>query len=151
MDESVSVEEWFLSKQKYSKDEGKDVVDAKSLQMALCAICASSTDNSTASKYGPVLDLVRDREIHIRPRGYSDSIVPLYSNLDFKSHFRLTRQTYASLLGTLACRGLSAADFVGGHKPLSIDTMLLVTLWYMANQESMRGIADRLLLHYCFS
>ncbi|XP_038073863.1 putative nuclease HARBI1 [Patiria miniata] len=39
--------------------------------------------------------------------------------------------------------GLKEPGYCGGHQPISMEKMTLLTLWYLANQESMRGIADR--------
>jgi len=62
------------------------------------------------------LDEKVEQEKHIRPKGYHENVVPIYSFTDFKSHFRLDRSTFAILLDVLhrnmnlpnECRGKPA-------------------------------------------
>ena len=89
------------------------------------------------------------KEKHVRPKHYFEHIIPSYSFTDFKSHFRLERSTFEVLLETLGQSGLIDKPYIGGREPLPIPKMALIAIWYLANEESMRGIADRLgILNY---
>ena len=61
---------------------------------------------------------------------------------DFQSHFRLERTSFESLLCVLHQQS-SPVDVHPGKAPLSIEKQTLITLWYLANEETMRSIADR--------
>ena len=66
----------------------------------------------------------------------------MYSMSDFQSHFRLERTTFESLLCVLHQQS-SPVDVHPGKAPISIEKQTLITLWYLANEETMRSIADR--------
>ena len=81
-------------------------------------------------------------EEHVRPKGYYENIIPSYSLSDFQSHFRLERSTFESLL----CVVYQYSPKMGvhpGNSPMPIEKQTLITLWYLANEETMRSIADR--------
>ena len=82
------------------------------------------------------------RERYIRPTEFIERVVHNYSGQDFKSHFRLTRETVEELLKINHVLKVNEG-VSGGNEPISVEKMTLVTLWYLANQESMRGISDR--------
>lgn len=75
-------------------------------------------------------------------KGYYKNVVPLYSCRDFKSHFRLDRSTFAILLVVLH-RNMNLPNEFRGKPAIPVEKQALVTLWYLANQETMRSIADR--------
>ena len=81
-------------------------------------------------------------EEHVRPKGYFENIIPTYSMSDFQSHFRLERTTFESLICVLHQQS-SPVDVHPGNAPISIEKQTLITLWYLANEETMRSIADR--------
>lgn len=79
-----------------------------------------------------------NHEEHVRPKGYFEN------SIDIQSHFRLERTTFENLL----CLGLlhqqsSSVDVHPGKSPISIEKQALITLWYLANEETMRNIANR--------
>ncbi|KAL5017911.1 hypothetical protein ScPMuIL_003633 [Solemya velum] len=78
---------------------------------------------------------VRRESDPVRIVQYVESIVPLYSELDFRSHFRMRRGTFQMLC---ECLGPILTE-----RKLSLEKKLLSTMWLLANQESYRGIADR--------
>ncbi|XP_045106165.1 putative nuclease HARBI1 [Portunus trituberculatus] len=86
--------------------------------------------------------LVRDlieREQHdrhpTRVEAYVEEIVPMYNDNEFKSHFRMKRETFERLQELLA-----------PHLPsrqVTPEKKLLASLWLLGNKESFRGVADR--------
>ena len=76
--------------------------------------------------------------------GYYERVVPQYSSITFRCHFRLTKHAVEKI-----CTLVGQSDHLkfrmdnGGKIPISIPKQLLVTLWYLGNQECLRSIADR--------
>ena len=62
------------------------------------------------------------------------SIVPQYSSITFRRHFRLTKHAVEKI-----CTLVGQSDHLkfrmdnGGRIPISIPKQLLVTLWYLGN------------------
>ena len=83
------------------------------------------------------------KEHHVRFEGYAETVVPLYSPSDFKSHFRLERHTLKLLVQILGRNGLFEKEYSGGHEPVNNEKLVLIAIWYLANEESMRSISDR--------
>ncbi|XP_071092711.1 uncharacterized protein [Haliotis cracherodii] len=79
---------------------------------------------------------------HPHHEEYAEVIVPRYSTDDFQSHFRLHRTSFEQL-----CQELHRTDpsivtiFSGGNTPVSLEKSTMITLWYLANQDSMRTIS----------
>ncbi|XP_052264182.1 putative nuclease HARBI1 [Dreissena polymorpha] len=80
--------------------------------------------------------LFHERNEPVRVEGYAEQIVPLYTDIDFRSHFRLQRSTYQEL-----CEAV--APFMVRERSMSVDKRILATLWMLGNQESYRSVADR--------
>ncbi|XP_030752551.1 putative nuclease HARBI1 isoform X2 [Sitophilus oryzae] len=77
---------------------------------------------------------------HAKIENYILSVVPRYCDMDFKSHFRLTRTVVEKVLEDLQLQPIK----LNITKPsVSPEHAFLLTLWVLANQESFRGIADR--------
>ena len=76
--------------------------------------------------------------------GYYERVVPQYSSITFRRHFRLTKHAVEKI-----CTLVGQSDHLkfrmdnGGRIPISIPKQLLVTLWYLGNQECLRSSADR--------
>ncbi|XP_065928319.1 putative nuclease HARBI1 [Magallana gigas] len=68
---------------------------------------------------------------------FVEEIVPRMNEIEFKKHFRLSRDTYNILLTELG-PSLKYRQRSTGKPALTPDKQLLVFLWYMANQDSMR-------------
>ena len=53
---------------------------------------------------------------------------------DFKSHFRMSRETFEMILNRI--RDSDEFKFEGqGRKVIPVKSQLLLTIWYMANTE----------------
>ncbi|XP_018303462.1 putative nuclease HARBI1 [Mycetomoellerius zeteki] len=71
---------------------------------------------------------------------YAEEIVPRFSDRTFKTHFRITPNTFEELLTKLH----SIEDNINvGCKPLPLIKQLMITIWYLSNIESFRSVADR--------
>ncbi|KAK6171700.1 hypothetical protein SNE40_018139 [Patella caerulea] len=70
---------------------------------------------------------------------YAEKTVPEYDTDDFKYHYRLSKESFYFLLEKL--RDHLTATNVGGDAQVPPEKMLLIFVWYMATQESMREIA----------
>ena len=70
--------------------------------------------------------------------GFTEKLVPLISDGEFKKHFRVSRQTYDSLLVLIG--NLVSNEFSGsvGRTTISADKQLLVALWMLATPDSYR-------------
>lgn len=68
---------------------------------------------------------------------FVEEIVPRMNEIEFQKHFRLSRDTYNILLTELG-PSLKYRQRSTGKPALTPDKQLLVFLWYMANQDSMR-------------
>ncbi|XP_023214885.1 putative nuclease HARBI1 [Centruroides sculpturatus] len=73
--------------------------------------------------------------------GYVENIVPRYNDMDFKSHFRLSRSTVERLMEQLPEQRTGPGRT--GLRETSLQTVVLMSLWLLGNQESFRGVADR--------
>ena len=69
-------------------------------------------------------------------------MIPLYSCTDFKPRVPLDRSTFGILLDVLHIN-MNVSDECRGKPAIPVEKQVLVTLWYLANQETMRSIADR--------
>jgi len=84
------------------------------------------------------------RRKHARIQGFVEETVPLYSLSDFKRSFRMSRGTFEVVLEAFAnrCEIPQQLDR-GGRPPVSVEKHLLITLWFLGNQEPFRSVADR--------
>lgn len=85
--------------------------------------------------------------ISLLPRGevpritdFIENTVPRFSSRDFRNHFRIDRETFEVILETMAPSLIS--EHPGGKDQLDIDKQLLLFVWYLSNQESMREAAN---------
>ena len=63
---------------------------------------------------------------------------------EFRSHFRLSVETFEQLVVELGnCPELPTGPQYGGREPISVVKHLLITLWFLGNQESIRSVSDR--------
>ncbi|XP_048259404.1 uncharacterized protein LOC124149722 [Haliotis rufescens] len=99
-----------------------------------------SRRRSSLLSSGCLLEMQPDDHPHHEE--YAEVIVPRYSTDDFQSHFRLHRTSFEQL-----CQELHQTDpsivttFSGGNTPVSLEKSTMITLWYLANQDSMRTIS----------
>ena len=70
----------------------------------------------------------------------------MYHPDDFRQHFRVSRKTadiLATALGHCSNIAKSTDRVRRGRVPMNVHKQLLVTLWMLATQETIRGMADR--------
>ncbi|KAJ8914793.1 hypothetical protein NQ315_014535 [Exocentrus adspersus] len=77
---------------------------------------------------------------HTYIESYVTQVVSYYDDIDFQSHFRLTREVIEKLLVEWQLQPVAVS---AGMPPVKPVVCLLLTLWILANQESFRGTADR--------
>ncbi|XP_051156192.1 putative nuclease HARBI1 [Leptopilina boulardi] len=80
------------------------------------------------------------REHHPKVANYFEEVIPSYSVSDFKSHFRMTPTTFATLVDNIAPLLTPRND---GPNVLSPEKQVCIALWYFCNQDVYRSIADR--------
>ena len=82
---------------------------------------------------------VLKREYVPRIGMYAEETINNYTDWDFKHHFRLGRATFETLLDKLI-PALEPED-VRGKEAITPRKQLLIYMWYLANQDSMREIS----------
>jgi len=104
-----------------------------------------------------VLTSRRQRQI-AKVNNYATSIVELYTDVDFITHFRMTRRNFELLLTLLGDFSIyHANDF--GRPALKLDHQCLLCLKYLGHQEGMRSLSNlfgvsvsscnRIFLNFC--
>jgi len=78
-----------------------------------------------------------------RCQGYFEQTVPLYSVDEFQSHFRLKRTTFEILVREAVGTGVLPIGNVFGRQVIDARKQVSIFLWFIANQESTRLVADR--------
>lgn len=78
-----------------------------------------------------------------RCQGYFEQTVPLYSVDEFQSHFHLKRTTFEILVREAVGTGVLPIGNVFGRQVIDVRKQVSIFLWFIANQESMRLVADR--------
>ena len=78
-----------------------------------------------------------------RVRHFFESTVPSYFPDEFKSHFRMTRETCELFTQTVMPTGRIRLGNRTGRVAIPPQKQILAFLWSMANQEPARAIADR--------
>ncbi|XP_032689885.1 putative nuclease HARBI1 [Odontomachus brunneus] len=84
-------------------------------------------------------EIAHRREQHLKINNFFEIIVPLYSLTDFKSHFRIERNTFEHLIQTFGAALLENDD----SPKLPPAKQFAIALWFFGNQEAYRSVADR--------
>lgn len=85
--------------------------------------------------------LIRDDRVKVC--GYVN-VVDHYLPDQFKSFFRLSRETFQFVLRCLIdCPELARSEKGAGRPEIPLEKDLLMTLWYIGSQENIKSIADR--------
>ena len=88
--------------------------------------------------------IIKYRRKAVLVRGYAEDVLPSCTISDFRSHFRLSTGTFEALtLEPGNYPEIPTGPPHGGRLPISVCKHLLITLWFLGNQESIRSIADR--------
>ncbi|KAI4455228.1 hypothetical protein MML48_1g01257 [Holotrichia oblita] len=118
------------------------LVLSAALEVAASKTCAmSSTESDSSSEDSADEYLEKEREMRIKIVKYVEEIVPKYSLSEFRHHFRLSRGTTEILIGKY--NTIREKIYVGGWPEVSGEKTVLMSLWYLANTETFREIADR--------
>lgn len=84
-----------------------------------------------------VLEGTHHHQEHQHQGTYAKEVVPQYTTDDFHMHSVTFEQLHQELNQTDP--GL-AKKFSGGNAPATLEKCALITLWHLANQDSMRSI-----------
>ncbi|XP_062510047.1 putative nuclease HARBI1 [Corticium candelabrum] len=87
--------------------------------------------------------LGEERVARTRILGYVERVVWSYDDYTFRRHFRMTKLTFNIVLQVIQRYMGREDDSRPGRPSVSTDKQLLLTLWYLANQETIRSIGDR--------
>lgn len=90
-----------------------------------------------------LLALVLNQERCHIPRlgGFSEDIVPQLNNKQFLRHFRVSPEIFIIVLNSII-HSLDDNPWPGGSEPILPEKQLLIFLWYIANQESLREVGN---------
>jgi hypothetical protein len=86
---------------------------------------------------------IMERHAAVRIREYAELIAPTYSDIGFRSHFRLSRGSAEILVNLLARCPEIPTDHLRGRPPVNVEKQLLITLWVFGNPEVFRSVSDR--------
>lgn len=86
-----------------------------------------------------LLNCIQKRHVP-RVSNFAETIVPEFSSTDFRMHFRIDRATFEIILQTIAPHLTS--NNVSGKEQIPPEKQLLLFIWYISNQESMREAAN---------
>jgi hypothetical protein len=86
-----------------------------------------------------LLNCIKKRQVP-RVSNFAETIVPEFSSTDFRMHFRIDRATFEIILQTIAPHLTS--NNVSGKEQIPPEKQLLLLIWYISNQESMREAAN---------
>ena len=80
-----------------------------------------------------------------RINGYFEVVIPNYNDWEFKSHFRLGRESWNM---ELLCQKLSTSELLtkknkGGRTLIPLGKQAVIFLWYCSTKEPHRTAADR--------
>ena len=83
-----------------------------------------------------------ERRKAVRIEGYAETVVPRNNLSEFRSHFRLSVETFEQLVVELGiCPELPTGPQYEGREPISVEKHLLIILWVLGNQESIRSVS----------
>ncbi|KAJ8930649.1 hypothetical protein NQ314_016564 [Rhamnusium bicolor] len=72
---------------------------------------------------------------------FSEEVIPRIENHQFQLHFRIDPDTFEDLLRKLSIT--FTRNIKVGNPELNFEKQVLLTVWYLANLESFRSVADR--------
>lgn len=84
-----------------------------------------------------------DRVDAVRIPGYFETVIPLYTDDTFKSHFRLRKTSVESLCLKIGNFDQFLKSNSGGRPMVKLHKQVCIFLWYCASKEPLRSIADR--------
>lgn len=105
-----------------------------------CTESSSSSESSSSDDDELILGIYNSTEKHVKITDYFKSIIPRYTDMDFRSHFRFSRTTVEELLTEFHLETIPPHV---GRPSVQPAEAFLMTLWVMGNQECFRAVADR--------
>ncbi|XP_060588032.1 putative nuclease HARBI1 [Ruditapes philippinarum] len=97
------------------------------------SVASDSIHVGSSAALSLVRDMIRDP---VRVEGYVPDVVNHYSDIEFKSHFRMKRSTFEQLC-------TDVAPYMRRERTMKLETKMLATLWMLGNLECYRSVADR--------
>jgi hypothetical protein len=73
-----------------------------------------------------------------RIKFYVETVIPGYSNIEFRQHFRMNFATYESLEGRILANGSLVNTSGTGRHRISHRKQLLAVIWLLATPDSFR-------------
>ncbi|KAJ1526584.1 hypothetical protein ONE63_008170 [Megalurothrips usitatus] len=117
------------------------------VNLILREIINMDSDSSSSDEELDVLerflpDLLRVRRRRKVPRleNYVEEVMPRWTDIDFKSHFRMSRETFEYVLGVIADRLRRREP---GLPMISPEKQFLITIWRMATPDSYRSLCEK--------
>ena len=74
---------------------------------------------------------------------FYEDVIPRYFPDIFRNYFRMTRETFQSLVESLACSTFFVQNNTGGKPMVEISKQVAIFLWYSSTLEILPRIADR--------
>ncbi|XP_067215666.1 uncharacterized protein [Linepithema humile] len=111
-------------------------------------VTLESTDEESSDSESDLAEIIYDyyerksKIPKIRCKNYIEDVVWQYTDVDFKSHFRLSRPTFRILLELLSEQLSNKFEGCGRHT-ISPEKTLLLAIWMMGTPNSYRCVADR--------
>jgi len=99
----------------------------------------SESSSSSDDMWEAALSVRGQRQLRPRIIGYND-VVACYTDQEFKSHFRISRDTFQYLHGMIQKDLLRK---VKGCPCIPSQTQLMIAFWKMATTDSYRSVCDR--------
>ncbi|XP_018363689.1 PREDICTED: putative nuclease HARBI1, partial [Trachymyrmex cornetzi] len=111
------------------------------LQICMIAIEILNESSDSSSEEDELLELTNSTIYRPRVRNYID-VVHQYSDMEFKAHFRMSREVFNYLLNIISPR-LKRKSKRYGRQTISPELQLLISIWTMATPDSYRSVCDR--------
>ena len=94
------------------------------------------------NRHVDIQQLLRLNTVRTVPKiiGFAEETVEAYSDKDFRADFRISKATFQQLVVELSPT-LQYDERPDGKEGLNVRKQILVFLWYIANQDSMREIS----------
>ncbi|KAK4319607.1 hypothetical protein Pmani_009463 [Petrolisthes manimaculis] len=120
-------------------DAAEALLDVRSLHNRSVSQTVEHDENVGSMLLSDLVQLSGDRQEHVRHQGYMAHLLGK-EEYDFFKNLRVTKKTFEFLLDIFMHHYNPIHQ--GGHKPLSADTLLALTLWYLGNQTTFREISE---------
>ncbi|XP_022801459.1 uncharacterized protein LOC111339136 [Stylophora pistillata] len=124
------------------------MVDSLSLLLALELLDDSEVESSDVLGEDDDITLFSVASCYMRRNlnrvcDFFEGTIPLYFPDEFKSHFRMTRQTCELFTRAVISTGMIPLGNGSGRAAIPSSKQVLAFLWSMGNQEPARAVVDR--------